>query len=550
MPIGVSPNAVIRFGVFEADLRSGELRKGGIKVKIQELPFQALKLLLSRPNEVLSREDIRQALWPDGVYVDFDRGVISAINRLRDALNDSAENPVFIETVGRRGYRWIAPTQVSEIPPDPALNTSAKEVAAALPTPGPIWKLALVLPVLALLFALWLFWPGHGGIGRPFAKTGTNAATAVASSRPSLAHGFTHHPANPESEEFYLKGRYYWEKRTPDSLNKAVDSFTQAIVHDPNYAQAYVGLADCYNLLREYTVMPASEAYPRAMAAAKKAVELDPQSSEAHASLAFVSFNGMWDVATADHEFRRALELNPSNSAAHHWYATYLVCLRRYPEAIAEIDRARALEPASKSALADKGFILFEAGRLPEATALLKQMEENEPDFISPHRYLKEIYLLTADYPHYLVEAKTEAVLMHSDSALAIAEASEKGFAGGGGKGLLEALRLQQKTLYDHGHFSPYNLAETYSVLARKQEALQYLKAAREQHADGVPEMESDPAFDNLHGEPGFLRMLARHGPAAASLDQTPKTPVMICGAHVLKFFSSARRVRCSLSPG
>ncbi len=105
MQAGVSPSGVVRFGVFEADLRSGELRKGGIKIKIQELPFQALKLLLSRPNDVLSREDIRQVLWPDGVYVDFDRGVISAINRLRDALGDSADNPVFIETVGRRGYR-------------------------------------------------------------------------------------------------------------------------------------------------------------------------------------------------------------------------------------------------------------------------------------------------------------------------------------------------------------------------------------------------------------------------------------------------------------
>ena len=113
MPAGVSSNAVVRFGVFEADLRSGELHRCGVKVKIQELPFQALKLLLSHPNEVLSREEIRQILWPDGVYVDFDRGVISAINRLRDSLGDSAENPVFIETVGRRGYRWIAPTHIS-----------------------------------------------------------------------------------------------------------------------------------------------------------------------------------------------------------------------------------------------------------------------------------------------------------------------------------------------------------------------------------------------------------------------------------------------------
>src|SRR5882672_1307192 len=114
MHSSVSSKSVVRFGVFEADLRSGELHKSGAKVKIQELPFRALKLLLSRPNEVLSREEFRQALWPEDVFVDFDHGISSAINRLRDALGDSADNPLFIETVERRGYRWIAPTHSPE----------------------------------------------------------------------------------------------------------------------------------------------------------------------------------------------------------------------------------------------------------------------------------------------------------------------------------------------------------------------------------------------------------------------------------------------------
>ena len=132
MATSVSNNAVVRFGVFEADLRSGELRKSGVKVKIQELPFRALKLLVSRPNEVLSREDVRQALWPEGVYVDFDRGVISAINRLRDALGDSAENPVFIETVGRRGYRWIAPTHNAELPAQSVVAVETNGVSTTM----------------------------------------------------------------------------------------------------------------------------------------------------------------------------------------------------------------------------------------------------------------------------------------------------------------------------------------------------------------------------------------------------------------------------------
>jgi DNA-binding winged helix-turn-helix (wHTH) protein/Tfp pilus assembly protein PilF len=499
--------AVVSFGVFEADLRAGELRRSGAKVRIQDLPFRTLAVLLSRPNDVVTREELRQALWPGDVFVDFDRGISTAIKRLRDALGDSADNPIFVETIERRGYRWIAPVQGLELLAEEVVPSNGVSASQVVPPPpahaSPRWGFILALPVLALLFAVWIFRPDYRS-----AKAGPKPQPTAASS----SAGLPVRAANREAEEFYLKGRYYWEKRSPDSLNKAVDSFMQSIVHDPGYAPAYVGLADCYNLLREYTAMPASEAYPRAFAAAKKAVELDPQSSEAHASLAFASFFGMLDAATADREFRRALELNPSNSIAHHWYATYLECLRRYPESLAEIDRAQALEPASKSILADKGNILFNAGRKQDAIALLKQMEENEPDFVSPHRYLREIYLLTADYPNYLVEARSEALLVHDSSALAMVEATEKGFATGGGKDLLATLLQQQTKLYQRGLLSPYFLAVTCSLQGNKPEALRYLKTAYDQHADGVAELETDRAFDNLHNEPAFRQLLADVG--------------------------------------
>jgi DNA-binding winged helix-turn-helix (wHTH) protein/Tfp pilus assembly protein PilF len=512
-----SQNPVVRFGVFEAEVRSGELRKNGVKIKIQELPFRALKLLLSRPNEVLSREEFRKAMWPEDIFVDFDHGISSAINRLRDALGDSADNPIFVETVERRGYRWIAPTHIpapQAEAPAPGSGHTPIQVAAPrevwpaaqlAPSHPSRWKWILALPALTLLLVAWTLRSNHR------AAKASNTVQPALSSAPISPQ----HPANREAEDFYLKGRFYWSKRTPDSLNKAVDAFTQAIVHDPNYAQAYVGLADCYNLLREYTAMPASEAYPRALAAARKAVELDPQSSEAHASLAFVSFYGMWDVSTADREFRRAIDLDANNAVAHHWYATYLICILRYPEALAEIERAQALDPASKSVLADKGLILFNAGRQQEAIALLKQMEENEPDFISPHRYLKAIYLMTADYPHFLAESKSGDALMHSTSAPGITEAAEKGFATGGGKGLLEALRLQEKELYDRGQFSPYVLAETCSILGNKQEALRYLKTGYDQRADGLAEIATNPAFANLRNEPAFRALINRMGLAA-----------------------------------
>src|ERR1700691_5274963 len=127
-----TPNTIVLFGVFEADLRSDELRRNGVKIRIQDLPFRALKLLLSRPNEVITREEFRQTLWPGDVFVDFDIGIRSAIKRLRDALGDSADNPIFVETVDRRGYRWIAPTHF-EPPPEATVGAELDALDLASP---------------------------------------------------------------------------------------------------------------------------------------------------------------------------------------------------------------------------------------------------------------------------------------------------------------------------------------------------------------------------------------------------------------------------------
>jgi tetratricopeptide (TPR) repeat protein len=315
---------------------------------------------------------------------------------------------------------------------------------------------------------------------------------------------------DPEAEQLYLKGRYYWSKRTPEDLNKALDYFMQAVVHDPNYAQAYVGLADCYNLMREYTLMPSSEAYPRALAAAKKAVELDDQSSEAHASLAYVSFFGMWDFATGEREFRRAIDLNPNNAAPHHWYANALLALRRYPEALTEIDRAQTLDPSSSAILADKGNVLEVAGRMGEAASLLKQMEKREPGFRSPHLYLTYIYLRTRDYPNFLTELRKDAQLVRDDSALAIATAAEKGFATGKSRGMFEAMLAIQEKLYAQQSVSPTAVALTEASLGSKAEALRYLQAAYDQRDGALLFVETDPEFKSLEDEPAYRDLLAR----------------------------------------
>jgi DNA-binding winged helix-turn-helix (wHTH) protein/Tfp pilus assembly protein PilF len=492
------PPAVVRFGVFEADLTAGKLRRNGVRVRLQDLPFRALALLLSRPGEVVTREDFRRELWPPDVFVDFEQGINSAMMRLRDALADSADNPIFIETIERRGYRWIAPLHAPETAPGHPLPQTSK---IDTPTPPPPvhspWRKPLyaAFSLLAIVVAAGLLYRDH-----------RNAAHAVP------AADVQRHAANPQAENFYLKGRFYWNKRTPESLNAALDNFNQAIASDPNYSDAYVGLADCYNLLREFSAMPANEAYFKAFAAARKAVDLDPQSSSAHASLAFVTYWGMWDAADAEKEFRRAIALDPRNANAHHWFATFLHGLGRSPEAVAEIDAARRLDPNSSAILADQGELLLYSGHREEAVQSLQQLEASDPDFLSPHRYLRSAYFDMGDYPHYIDELKKEANLTHSQVLAVEADAAAKGFAAGGEHGLFLAELAAQKKLYEQGSLSPYYVAQTEARLGEKSDTLRLLSICLQSHDELLLNLTLDRHFSGLYHDAEFQQFLAKIG--------------------------------------
>lgn len=337
-------------------------------------------------------------------------------------------------------------------------------------------------------------------------------ARRVSSARVGTKRAAAARVVDPEAQQFYLKGMYYFNKRTPETLNQAVDYFTQAVVRDPQYAEAYVGLADCYNLLREYTVMPPSEAYPRAMAAAKRAIALDDSVSGAHSSLAFVDFYWSWDVAGAQREFQRAIELDPKCVLAHHWYATFLLALGRLPESLQEIEKAQQLDPESNAILADKGLILFHNGQKEQAVTLLKQIESTEPDFLSPHNYLALIYFLQGDYRQYLAESKIAATLLHDERRLAIVRASEKGFASGGSRGMLNEMLKQQQILHDNGREAAYDLAATHAALGEKKEALDNLQSSYEKREPEMLSIRIDPWLDNLHDEGQYREILAKIG--------------------------------------
>jgi len=366
-----------------------------------------------------------------------------------------------------------------------------------------IEKLAVVLAACGILIAALAFY--HSGAPPWVHASGTTNRAA----RGSIGS------SNSEAEDLYLKGRYFWNKRTPDDLNRAVDYFTQAIVRDPGYARAYAGLADCYNLLREYSAMPDREAYPRALAAASKAVELDDNLAEAHTSLAFVTFFWNWDAVGAEREFKHALALNAADARAHHWYASFLLTSRRVPEALAQIETARRLDPSSVSILADKGLMLSAAGQTDDAVTLLKQIEDAEPSFASSHKYLSEIYFNRQDYNDYLSEWEKTALLTRDQQELALVRAAKDGFTRAGRVEMLEnALRIQ-KQFYEKGSMPAYALAVTYARLDKKEEAFQYLKMAYDKRENYLLYLAMDTAFQNLRNEPEYRALIGRIGPSA-----------------------------------
>lgn len=387
--------------------------------------------------------------------------------------------------------RWLnaSSAKLEEVDPGPS--------DAKVPPVSSFATFRIVSAILIVVIAVAIAW----------FYTARRASMSLANS--SLA---SHGSSNPEAVDLYLKGRFEWSKRSPESLNKAVDYFTQAIVRDPKYAQAYAGLADTYNLLREYSAMPSNEAYPRAIAAAKKAVELDDSLSEAHRSLAFATYYWLWDFAAGEREFKRAIELDPKDAVAHHWYGTALGAVARYPEALSQLEEARRLDPSSVSIQADRALFLCYAGRETEGLSLLKQIETADPAFISPHRYLASIAIVRGDYQVYLAESRKAAELAKDQTLMEIVKAAEQGFAAGGGKAMLDSVREIHMKFYEQGLISGYHVADACAVSGKNQEAIHYLQEAFAKHDSDIIDVKSDPAFRTLQSDPAFRDLILRIG--------------------------------------
>jgi len=328
------------------------------------------------------------------------------------------------------------------------------------------------------------------------------------------ASGSSLHASEAEkriADDFYLRGRYEWNQRTPESLHRALDLFTQAIVHDPSDARAYAGLADTYDLLREYSSDADADVFPRAIAAAKKAVAIDGSLAEAHRALAFAEMYGEWNFASAEAEFRRTIQLDPRDPQARRWYANAMAIAGRYPEALAQMDKAEELDPSSHTTMADKGWMLYNATHAQEGIDLLKEVERSAPDFRSPHSYLMQIAFDRRDYASFLSEGQLTAELAGDKALGEIVAAAKLGYERGGTRGLLRALYEKERLYYSAGKVQHVGLlAKTCLLMGRRQEVFDLMEEAYRHHDFEVFTILSDANLLTLKGDPRYQALVRK----------------------------------------
>jgi TolB-like protein/DNA-binding winged helix-turn-helix (wHTH) protein len=650
----VSPESQTRrkyhFGVFELDPLSGELYKHGIRVKLQDQPFQVLVVLLERPGEMVTREELRQRLWGHDTYVDFDHSLNISINKLRDALGDSATSPRFIETLPRRGYRFLAPVAVDQPVAIPSVTVAAVTAVAAEPaalqtetpsvkeekaagesrTPPVRGKPLLVATVavlitLAIVLAVWL-WPKPrvGTVspqGRvmlavlPFqdltadqkemyfitglhdemisqlgrlhpSRLGVIARTSV------LQYASTHKPvdqigrdlhveyvldgtvrmagdhfritaaliqvsdqtqlwtetyelkmgdmlslqedvsgrvaqalsveflpeaqqelrqsatANAEAYQAYLQGRYLWHQETHDSLEQAIKQFQKAIELDPNYAPAYVGLADSYNVLGGYGFVPPDDAFGKGKIAANKALELAPNLSDAHTSLAFASFYYDWDWSTAERQFKKAIALNPNNQIAHEFYSSFLHVMGRLDEAEAENRIAKELDPMDGWLYDDKGWMLLSRRKPEAAIPEFQKAIELNPKFPAAHLSLAVAYTRMGQYQQAFEEVRKAEQLRGDPTRVLEIMGSVQALSGdlAGAKATVD--RLREGNI--GGRVSPYSVALIYTAMGKKSDALDWLEKCYKDEDTWTVWIGVLVEWDSLRSEPRFVNLIHR----------------------------------------
>ena len=309
-----------------------------------------------------------------------------------------------------------------------------------------------------------------------------------------------------EAYQVYMRGRYFWNKRTADDLKKAIECFKQAIEKDPSYALAFAGLADSYALLGDYNVAPAREVFPKMKAAAARAVEMDDQLAETHTSLAYAKRLSDWDWPGAEEEFARAIDLNYSYATAHHWYSEYLAGMGRFDEAVEEARRAVELDPQSLIINTNVGWIYYLAHSYDKAIEELKKTLEMDPSFFLAKALLWQAYAQNGMYE----EALAMGAESKSPEAQERDEILRKAYEEGGWKGF-ELKVLEWNLDGQKGNdVLACSIAGGYTIAGDYDSAFKWLQKAYENRDSQMVWLKVNPDFDDLHGDPRFKDLLRR----------------------------------------
>jgi tetratricopeptide (TPR) repeat protein len=393
--------------------------------------------------------------------------------------------------------------------------TTAANWKALIFRPALIWATAPAIMLVVAAASIYVFRAGN--------RIDAEARSAVPDR--SVAD---HIPA-PTVERLYLHGRYEWGLRTADSLVKSMDDYTQAIVQDSNYAPAYAGLAESYDLLPEYGRMSREEAFSRAKSAAQRAIALDPNLAAAHRARAFALFFGDWDAPASDAEFKLALALAPNEMESHHWYATTLFSRLEAAHAISEIDEAVRLSPTTPAVVADAAFIhaFFNQDRESNMRTL-REMTQTQPKLASPSRYLAELDLDDGNFSDYLADLRIAASVSHDPYEEALAAGASAGWTRAGRAGLLDGVRRVQEDAFAHGNETGYWLGRTYLMLGDPITALRYFDQAFQKNDFTLMTLSACPCVAGLTNDARYADLLRRvreqmhlRSPAPSSMPTT-----------------------------
>jgi DNA-binding winged helix-turn-helix (wHTH) protein/Tfp pilus assembly protein PilF len=489
MDISLVSARVFRFGIFELDAASGELRKRGIKVRLSDQPLQILRILLSRPGQLVTRQDLRQELWGKDTFVDFDVALNSAVRKLRDALDDSADNPRFIETVPRRGYRLIIPVQAIALDES---NVSSGTPSTSVSGPRRAWiaaGLALAATIVGTLLIAYE------------RKARIDATSSSTSSKPaSIPAG-----VKPEAYDAYLKGVLAGGQQTTEGFKTAVQYYEKAVALQPDFAVAHAAMAKAQVQFLYTGPLAPRDVVPKAEAAARTALKLDETLSEAHTTLGTILQQFYWQWNEGEKEFRRALALGSSGGNA---IVLSMIRRGRWDEAVAEGEHLVAEDPQSFNAHTSLGTALRGGGQYDRALSEFHRARDIMPQRPRPHFQLGVTLLAMGRFAEAITElqASTEwhNPRMEAYLGYAYAVAQRRDDA----RTILNDLLSRARQEY----ISSFGIALIDDALNEKAEAIAALERACEDHAVEFAQMPQYPPFKSIANEPRYHAVMRRVG--------------------------------------